>query len=121
MKGKGWLKIGEDFDPKIKNKVFVLNVYEHVKKTEYFDPKSYFITSGDAIFKMKFMLSELQDRINKEKDSAVVQSLSTSLSEARLLNDKLLKARGPDCFLETEWEQHELKCIPKNPRASQEL
>jgi len=36
-------------------------------------------------------------------------------STRKLLN-ALIAARGEDCFLETEWENHRLLCIPKNPR-----
>jgi len=35
---------------------------------------------------------------------------------ARKLLNALITARGEDCFLETEWENHKLLCIPKNPR-----
>lgn len=112
MKEKDWLVIGEDFDPKIKNKVFILNIYDHIDKTDIFDPKNYFVTSGDAVFKTKFMISELKSRLQKEGS----ESLARSLKQAEQLMEKLLKARGPDCFLETEWDQHILKCIPKNPR-----
>lgn len=116
MKEKDWLVIGQDFDPKIKNKVFILNIYDHIDKTEFFDPKSYFVTSGDAVFKTTYMISELNSRISKEEDPATLESLKYSLSQANSLMEKLLKARGPDCFLETEWDQHVLKCLAKNPR-----
>lgn len=36
----------------------------------------------------------------------------------RLLN-ALLKAKGANIFLETEWNDHKLLCIPKNPRRQQ--
>lgn len=36
---------------------------------------------------------------------------------ARKLLNALIKARGEDCFLETEWDSHKLLCIPKNPRS----
>lgn len=36
---------------------------------------------------------------------------------ARKLLNALISARGDDCFLETEWENHKLLCIPKNPRS----
>jgi hypothetical protein len=37
----------------------------------------------------------------------------------RLLN-LLQKAKGENCFLETEWDNHRLLCIPKNPRIRKE-
>ena len=36
--------------------------------------------------------------------------------QARRLVHKLKKAKGVDCFFETEWDNHCLLCIPKNPR-----
>lgn len=36
--------------------------------------------------------------------------------QARRLINNLKKARGDACFLETEWDDHRLLCIPKNPR-----
>jgi len=36
--------------------------------------------------------------------------------QAVKLRNKLKKARGDACFFETEWDDHRLLCIPKNPR-----
>lgn len=36
--------------------------------------------------------------------------------QSRRLLNALKKAKGDDCFLETEWDNHHLLCIPKNPR-----
>lgn len=36
--------------------------------------------------------------------------------QARKLINLLEKARGDACFFETEWDDHCLLCIPKNPR-----
>jgi|2_EtaG_2_1085320.scaffolds.fasta_scaffold01081_10 hypothetical protein len=35
---------------------------------------------------------------------------------SRKLRNALEKAKGVNCFLETEWDNHRLLCIPKNPR-----
>jgi hypothetical protein len=35
---------------------------------------------------------------------------------SRKLRNALEAAKGEDCFLETEWDDHKLLCIPKNPR-----
>ncbi len=44
-------------------------------------------------------------------------ALWKAFGKAVKLFNALDKARGDDCFLETEWdEDHRLKCIPKNPR-----
>lgn len=36
--------------------------------------------------------------------------------KSRSLLNSLLKAKSDNCFLETEWDNHKLLCIPKNPR-----
>ena len=36
--------------------------------------------------------------------------------QARKLLNALIKSKGDNCFLETEWDNHKLLCIPKNPR-----
>lgn len=40
----------------------------------------------------------------------------TAAGQARKLVNLLAKAKGDDCFFETEWDNHCLLCIPKNPR-----
>lgn len=37
--------------------------------------------------------------------------------QTRKLVNLLTKVKGVDCFLETEWDDHKLLCIPKNPRS----
>jgi len=32
---------------------------------------------------------------------------------------RLREARGTDCFLETEWDDHKLLCVAKNPRSKE--
>lgn len=39
-----------------------------------------------------------------------------SAGACRKLLNALIKAKGPNIFLETEWDSHHLLCIPKNPR-----
>ena len=51
------------------------------------------------------MFNKYQSKVHKAAQSA-----------QKLLNDLIL-ARGEDCFLETEWDDHVLLCIPKNPRS----
>lgn len=48
----------------------------------------------------------------KEFESEIWKSAGFS----RKLVNALLKAKGDNIFLETEWENHRLLCIPKNPR-----
>lgn len=51
------------------------------------------------------------NRLNEYKLDVV-----ESIAQIDKLLDNLKKARGGDCFLETEWDSHRLLCIPKNPR-----
>lgn len=44
------------------------------------------------------------------------KALWSAAGKARSLLNALIRAKGDNCFLETEWEQHRLLCIPKNPR-----
>lgn len=39
-----------------------------------------------------------------------------SAGASRKLLNALIKAKGVNIFLETEWDSHHLLCIPKNPR-----
>lgn len=50
----------------------------------------------------------------KEYEAAVWKAAGAS----RKLLNSLIKARGTNIFLETEWNQHKLLVIPKNPRKS---
>lgn len=39
-----------------------------------------------------------------------------AVEQTKALLEALKKAKGNNCFLETEWDNHKLLCIPKNPR-----
>lgn len=39
-----------------------------------------------------------------------------SAGQCRRLRTLLIKARGENIFMETEWSNHRLLCLPKNPR-----
>lgn len=115
--------MGQPYDKAAKNKVFILNIYDHVdfiRGADYdelleLDPKSYFITSGDAVQKTLYMLEEMRAMEKKIKNK-YKRALKKNIVKAEKLLELLIDARGPDCFLETEWENHTLKCVPKNPR-----
>ncbi len=53
----------------------------------------------------------------KEFEVAIWRSAGAS----RKLLNALIKAKGSNIFLETEWDNHHLKCIPKNPRRANEI
>lgn len=44
------------------------------------------------------------------------EAVQKAAKQAVALVKKLKDARAEDCFLETEWRNHSLLCIPKNPR-----
>lgn len=55
----------------------------------------------------------------KSLPSKILQYLEAYIDAktgARRLIDELVKAKGEYCFMETEWENHSLHVIPKNPR-----
>ena len=45
------------------------------------------------------------------------KTVALCLARAKQLILKLRDAKGPHCFLETEWVDHVLKLVPKNPRS----
>lgn len=88
------------------------------------NPTEYFITSGDAVQKTKALIRDYKEVIDKVQQcvlhidvSKYLADVKVQCSHAETLLELLLKARGTNIFLETEWNQHKLLCIPKNPRA----
>ena len=138
-------KIGESFSLYDRPEVFELNITEHVTildpskfGVEYqaIDPEAAFVTSGDAVKKAE----ELERQLINLAD-AMVLALSPADSEETILGtsilnvealmnaayreagrcrsliNKLILARGPACFLETDWTpDRRLIIIPKDPR-----
>lgn len=88
------------------------------------NPNEYFITSGDAVQKTKALIRDYKEVIEKLQQCILHLDVAQYLidvkvqcANAETLLELLLKARGTNIFLETEWNQHKLLCIPKNPRA----
>lgn len=86
------------------------------------NPLEYFITSGDAIKKTISLSARIQELISSLKSQYhdVIRyrvSLELLLKSVELLKRDLEFARGDALFLETEWSDHVLYVIPKNPRA----
>lgn len=121
--------------------VFELVLNDHVpwlnpadfglKNVESINPHDYFITSGDAVEKAKILdkdLWRLAGALRKElhrlaaegQDNADFQRYETAVwhaaGQCRKLVNALKSAKGSNTFLETEWQNHQLLCIPKNPR-----
>ena len=65
-----------------------------------------------------FLLNQLQIIINAIYSDLAVGNIIESDTKNRIITllNKLIEARGDDCFLETEWDSHRLFVIPKNPR-----
>lgn len=105
---------------------YELDVQEHVPTLDpadygatgpVFDPKKYFITSGDAIFKVRFMISELEAlHASIDGDGPWRRAVGGALRGAHSLLEYLVAARGTQIFLETEHVDHKLWVIPKDPR-----
>lgn len=114
--------------------VYELVIDDHI---EYVDPKDYkligvldmkpkefYVTSGDAVEKTKalvreykLVINQLTAKVTSSKLANYVADLIIQQSAAEEMLALLIKARGTNIFLETEWNQHHLLCIPKNPRA----
>lgn len=96
---------------------------------EDFDPNAYFITSGDAIKKTDILIKDLERYKQNiveylsvfstytETEIDFLSVLDTALESANNLLSDLYLAKGENCFLEIEWDNHVLYSIPKNPRA----
>lgn len=94
------------------------------------NPEDYYITSGDAIEKAKILkrdlfkhLEEIRNRIHesggKQKLTNMADyesAIAYCAAQSEVLIEKLQSAKADNCFLETEWDNHHLLCIPKNPR-----
>lgn len=136
--------------------IFELRINDHitfVDSKEYglneisINANDYFITSGDAIQKTKYlktsydrlaaqlkekcigMISESEGSTKvwnifsknlQGKNWTALQSYYNHVEKASKQTARLISlledAKGTNVFLETEWNNHRLLCIPKNPR-----
>ena len=96
------------------------------------DPNAYYITSGDAIQKAEQLHRDLFSMATKASARAgKLVKLKTADQFAKKcweqvrgvgkLLTALREAKGSNVFLETEWMQHILLCLPKNPRVKKPL
>jgi hypothetical protein len=130
--------VGDPFDEEERPSVFELRVMDHLididplshkitTEISQIDPRSYFITSGDALAKAKQLEKDLWALAGKLKSSTPKRPTKKYLAYAsdvwkcagkcRSLVNKLQVVKGVNCFLETEWSaDRQLLCIPKNPR-----
>lgn len=124
-------------DGNLDSSVYRLYVHEHVPlvdPTKYgllqlpkIDPGAYFITSGDAVEKTRILqrdLWQLAGNIRrhslKTKEKSKLRALESLAWQAagasRKLLNLLVAIKGKNVFLETEWNNHILYVIQKNPR-----
>lgn len=92
------------------------------------DPNDYFVTSGDAIQKTQYLTKVLWENAGnarrqlndiEEPNGEQIEFESDCWKQAgavRRLMNALLEAKDKNVFLETEWKEHRLIVIPKNPR-----
>ncbi len=101
---------------------------------ELFDPTSYYVTSGDAIQKAKYLSTlmwkyagtarkQLSQMKTKSKASVEFEKMCWKNAGAcNKMIHALKRVRGDAVFLETEWnDEHKLLCIPKNPRSVKKI
>lgn len=116
--------------------VYELNLAKHIQDVDPADygiddfdivkPADYFITSGDAVVKATHLdndiwrlAGEARKRFGQSTNERHVEfqrRLWEMAGRCRALLNTLKKVRGENIFLETEWRDHKLYCIPKNPR-----
>lgn len=111
--------VGEDVGPKVV--AFELRIYDFVDKIELdgvtlFDPAYYYITSGDAIHKAKYMLEVLDNLLENNQNKKYQTAIKKAIKQTHNLIVNLEKSRGPSCFLETDRKENLLIVVAKNPR-----
>lgn len=101
-------KVGDPI-PVPRPAVYELVVETHIPAVGGLIPRDYFITSGDAVSKARTLQRDLIALGTAQGDEAA--------RATEILIDHLVAVRGDAIFLETEWDDHRLLCIPKNPRS----
>lgn len=98
-------------------------------KMDPIDPVDYFITSGEAIQKTKYLCKVLWENAGRarkrlglikkptKKDKAFEKECWEQAGKANKMLNELKKARGENVFLETEWRDSTLLVLAKNPRS----
>ena len=81
--------------------------------------KAYELLAEEKSIDIKEAQKLYRDGIRPEKPSRfgeLVSAIWSAAGKSRSLLNNLIKVRGDNCFLETEWDNHSLLCITKNPR-----
>lgn len=95
------------------------------------NPNAYFITSGDAVSKATVLDRDMWDAAgqarkkygnskNKEHQEFLKLVWGAAGRTRKFLNF-LKSLRAEHIFLETEWRDHKLYCIPKDPRKKEPI
>lgn len=82
-------------------------------------PRNYYITSGDAIQKATALIRDVETELDDpgiRPSHPYKAALRRVLGQCKKLYDKLVEIRGDAVFLETEWNDHVLYVLAKNPR-----
>jgi hypothetical protein len=109
------LPVSSAFQIQIDKHIRFVDPKKFKKDEKPLSAKDYFITSGDAIQKLSVFIQHVKLAIKRNKN-AYGKALQKVLTDANKLMKTFIKIRGPHCFLETEWEAHTLRIIPKDPR-----
>ena len=88
--------VGEDPADGQPKKAFLLDLSD----LKSIIPKDYFVTTGEAIVKLDYMINDIQ----------------TLLKESRKLKKKLERSKGDSKWLETTWEDNQLIVKKKDAR-----
>lgn len=94
----------------------------NIPSSLYIDPQKYFITSGEAVAKSQKLLSDykklLQDlTTNDNISSEYIKAIKNRCREISELVEWLKNLKGDYVFLECDWRDRKLYCIPKNPKS----
>lgn len=121
--------VGDSFDESNCPLVFELRLndwVETINPTDYglsqdtpsVDPKSFFVTSGDAVQKARYLVRSIVKVVDELDVSQYKHDVANTLSQAAKLVRVLEEVKGKNVFLETEFDaERRLLVIPKNPRS----
>lgn len=112
-----------------------IDIYQFINKVDLsnfglgvFDPTTYYVTSGHAIWKTEklkndlcILRKKLQECKKTKAQTNKLAELTAAMTGAIKLTDYLMKLQGDAIFMELEWgSDHSVYVIPKNPRAQKE-
>lgn len=120
--------VGDSFDESNCPLVFELRLSDWVETinpadyglpqdTPSIDPKAFFVTSGDAVQKARYLVKSIVRVVDQLDISPYRHAVADMLPKAAKLVRALENIKGSNVFLETEYDaERKLRIIPKNPR-----